>query len=69
DLKGKLEDTMEDLITLQTEYDEYKNKSEEIIQRFKEKLEDEKNNNNVLKKNNIRNNEKKVEEIEEINNE
>ena len=68
DLKGKLEDTMEDLITLQTEYDEYKNKSEEIIQRFKEKLEDEKNNNNVLKKNNIKHIEKKVEEIDEINN-
>ena len=35
---------MEDLITTQTEFEEYKNKSEEEIQRYKEKLEDEKNN-------------------------
>ena len=50
DLKGKLEETMEDLITTQTEFEEYKNKSKEEIQRYKEKLEDEKNNNDVLEK-------------------
>ncbi len=59
DLKGKLEETMEDLITTQTEFEEYKNKSEEEIQRYKEKLEDEKNNNDVLKKNKINNEVKK----------
>ena len=59
DLKGKLEETMEDLITTQTEFEEYKNKSEEEIQRYKEKLEDEKNNNDVLKKKKINNEVKK----------
>ena len=59
DLKGKLENSMEDLITLQTEYEEYKNKSEEIIEKLKKKLEDEKNNNDVLKKNKINNEDKK----------
>ena len=60
DLKGKLEEKMEDLITTQTEFEEYKNKSEEEIQRYKEKLEDEKNNNDVLKKNKINNEVKKM---------
>ena len=51
DLKLKLEETMEDLITKQIEFDEYKNNSEEIIQRYKQNLNDEINNNEIIKKN------------------
>ena len=51
DLKLKLEETMEDLITKQIEFDEYKNNSEEIIQRYKQNLNDEINNNDIIKKN------------------
>lgn len=51
DLKLKLEETMEDLITKQIEFDEYKKNSEEIIQRYKQNLNDEINNNDVIKKN------------------
>jgi len=51
DLKLKLDETMEDLITKQIEFDEYKKNSEEIIQRYKQNLNDEINNNDVIKKN------------------
>jgi len=42
DLKNNLENTIENLITTQNEYEEFKNKKEEEIERLKLKLQEEK---------------------------
>ena len=48
DLKNNLENTLENLITTQNEYEEYKNKKEEEIERLKRKLQEEKGNIRAL---------------------
>ena len=59
DLKDNLENTIENLITIQTEFEEYKIKKEDEIERLKKTLQEEKENINALmKKNKIENNSK-----------
>ena len=50
DLKYSLENTIENLITTQNEFEEYKNKNEEYIQRLKQEFQEEKNNFLVKRK-------------------
>ena len=52
DLKDNLENTVENLITTQIEFEEYKIKKEEEVERLRQQLQEEKNNVNVLMKNN-----------------
>ena len=48
DLKNNLENTLENLITTQNEFEEYKNKKEEEIERLKIRLHEEKGNIRAL---------------------
>lgn len=48
DLKNTLESTIENLITTQNDFEEFKNKKEEEIERLKLKLQEEKSNVNAL---------------------
>ena len=48
DLKERLENTMENLITTQNDFEEYKIKKEEELQRLKQKLQEEKGNVKAL---------------------
>ena len=48
DLKDNLENTIESLITTQNEFEEYKNKKEEELERLKLKLQEEKTNVKVI---------------------
>ena len=48
DLKNNLENTFESLITTQNDFEEYKNKKEEEIERLKLKLQEEKGNVTAL---------------------
>ena len=48
DLKERLENTMENLITTQNDFEEYKTKKEEELQRLKQKLQEEKGNVKAL---------------------
>lgn len=50
DLTAKYESALEDLITNQTEFSNFKEKSEEIIQRLKQDVNDTKDNVDVIKK-------------------
>ena len=50
DLTAKYESALEDLITNQTEFTNYKEKSEEMIQRLKQDVNDTKDNVDVIKR-------------------
>ena len=50
DLNAKYESALEDLITNQTEFSNYKEKSEEMIQRLKQDVNDTKDNVDVIKR-------------------
>ena len=63
DLKDTLENTIENLITTQTEFEDYKIKMEENLQRLREELQEEKDNVNALTKK-----EKKINKNGNINN-
>ena len=52
DLKDSLENAIENLITTQTEFEEYKTNKEEEIERLKQSLQEEKDNINALIKKN-----------------
>ena len=65
DLKDKLESYIENITIIQTEYEEYKSKKEDEIERLKHQLQEEKININILTKKNTK--EKNLEKIEEKN--
>ena len=65
DLKDKLESYIENITIIQTEYEEYKSKQEDEIERLKHQLQEEKININILTKKNTK--EKNLEKIEEKN--
>lgn len=53
DLKDNLENTIESLITTQNDFEEYKNKKEEELERLKLKLQEEKDNVKALMNNKL----------------
>jgi len=53
DLKDNLENTIESLITTQNDFEEYKNKKEEELERLKLKLQEEKENVTALMNNKL----------------
>ena len=70
DLKDNLENTMENLITTQNDFEEYKIKKEEELQRLKTNLQEEKDNVKALMKKKLisKNNKLKIPEPNEDNN-
>ena len=69
DLKDSLENAIENLITTQTEFEEYRSKKEEEIERLRQSLQEEKENINALMKKNKKenNNISDIKENENIN--
>ena len=70
DLKDNLENTIENLITTQNDFEEYKIKKEEELQRLKSKLQEEKDNVKALMKKKLisKNNKLKIPQQNEDNN-
>ena len=60
DLKDNLENYIENLITTQTEFEEYKSKKEEEIERLRQTLQEEKDNINALMKKNKKENDNNI---------
>ena len=67
DLKDNLENTIESLITTQNDFEEYKNKKEEEIERLRIKLQEEKDNIRALMNKNLINKNEDVNKDEENN--
>ena len=65
DLKDSLENAIDNLITTQTEFEEYKSQKDEEIERLKQSLQEEKENINALMKKNKMENDNNIKDKNE----